>query len=106
LVLGTPGGGLRYLRPRELVTGLPTEIPLSPQALQLLPNPARAQVEVRTPAPGWLQVTDLLGRPRWQGPTPGQLVLPLAQWPAGVYLLTWQAANGQRLTAKLVVEGR
>ncbi|MCU0451387.1 MAG: VCBS repeat-containing protein [Bernardetiaceae bacterium] len=33
LVLGTPGGGLRYLRPRELVTGLPTEIPLSPQAL-------------------------------------------------------------------------
>ncbi|MEM7036940.1 MAG: T9SS type A sorting domain-containing protein [Bacteroidota bacterium] len=79
------------------------------QEMRLLPNPttgtARLQIE-ETNLFGRCTVTDLSGKTIWRLRANGEkeIVLPAGEWPAGIYLVRFEAGNGKIQTRRLVVQ--
>jgi hypothetical protein len=101
LVLGTTGGGLRYLRPRSVVTGLPDEQALA-AGFAIFPNPATGQVTLRATRPAHVEVCTPLGARVWEGEVDGAMRLPVGHWVPGLYLVRFQYPGGS-VVRKLVV---
>jgi hypothetical protein len=101
LVLGTTGGGLRYLRPRSVVTGLPDEqVPNA--GFAAFPNPAASQLTLRAPRPARVEVCTPLGARTWEGEVEGEVRLAVGHWAPGFYLVRFLYPGGS-VVRKLVV---
>jgi hypothetical protein len=81
-----------------------------PTGLSLFPNPTHTYCHVQLPPAalgGMLRVTDLHGRQVYQEQMTvadnQQPTIPVGNWPAGVYVVSVEGANG-RWVEKLVVE--
>lgn len=88
LVLGTQGGGLRYLKntSQKVVTGLPPE-PASPW---VFPNPTNRYLTIRPPYDGQIDVVSLTGQSVLRGPavrTNVETVMDLKNIASGTYLI-------------------
>lgn len=97
LVLGTGGGGLHFLRNRQLTSQPAPEPKIE---LEVYPNPAANALRVRFDQPGWLSVTDVRGRTvkTEQFYTEDtSLTLPTQGWASGVYLVRLRTAEGIRV---------
>jgi FG-GAP-like repeat len=101
LILGTTAGGLRYLRPRNVVTSLPDD-GLAGMEVGLAPNPAAKQVRLWAARPARVHVYSLVGAPVWEGQVEGEYILEVGAWAAGVYLVKF-AHGGGSVVRKLVV---
>ncbi|QIP16600.1 T9SS type A sorting domain-containing protein [Spirosoma aureum] len=67
--------------------------PLPASALRIFPNPTRAYLQIEGEA-AILTLTDVLGRPRWQGRSDGKpLLIDLHDFADGVYLLHVQTSQ-------------
>lgn len=104
-LLGTGGGGLRYLRntsPKVIVTGLPAE-PTGPWAF---PNPTDRFLTINPPYDGRLDLLAPTGRSVWTGPTVRTGVetgVDLGHLAGGTYLLRLLADSRPPLVLKVVV---
>ena len=103
VALGTARGGILagyYAVPPDTATDTnhTAILPASPGALlNAYPNPSKGQIWVEVPGEGHLAWIDALGRQlqSWPVAAAGKVLLELnANASAGVYLLTWQSANG------------
>lgn len=105
LMLGSRGGGLRYLKntsKKIIITALEPE-PTSPWAF---PNPTDRYLTIRPPHPGQVELISTSG----QSMLPAQAVkagtettLDIGQLPDGTYLLRLTADNHPALVQKVVV---
>ncbi len=74
-------------------------------AFEAYPNPFRDRLVVSLEEPGPLQVFDATGRVvHTERMVAGPNAFPLEQLASGTYLLVWHAANGTRLTHRVVKE--
>ncbi|RTQ52217.1 T9SS type A sorting domain-containing protein [Hymenobacter gummosus] len=77
-------------------------------ASQLYPNPAKTELYLAAEQPARLWVSDLAGRTvraaQLLRPVGGRISLPVAELPAGVYLLHQQAPDGTAITQRFVRE--
>jgi hypothetical protein len=72
-------------------------------AFEAFPNPFRDRLVVSMEEPGPVQVFDAMGRMvHTERLVAGPNALPLEQLSPGTYLLVWHAANGTRLTHRVV----
>jgi Secretion system C-terminal sorting domain len=97
----------------RLATPLATSQPASQTSLTIYPNPAHQQATVVLPAAlpaGGIHLRDMLGRLVMQRPLTalerqkGQVVVSVAQVPAGLYQVQVVADGQPTLTSRLVVE--
>lgn len=87
----------------QTTTGLPDWT----RALRVGPQPMETELRVQVPPatgqPGWqLSLSDLLGRPLWQGSGAPDWRVETATWPAGVYQLRLTDPQGRAWQQKLL----
>ncbi|GAB2954315.1 hypothetical protein GCM10027048_19610 [Hymenobacter coalescens] len=87
---------------------LPNRTAAARPSWQVYPNPARALLRVQLPAGAagsQLTLLNALGQAvgQWR-PTQANPTLDVRQLPAGLYLLQWQAASGERFTQRVLLE--
>lgn len=100
MVVGNARGGLQ-LRNTNFASGITvnTRSPQSPEfAFELFPNPAQEWVNLKTsqlPRQCWLEISHLSGQLLYrQEIKQKQTQLSIAEWPAGLYLLKLNSAQG------------
>jgi hypothetical protein len=73
------------------------------QGVVIGPNPVSDQVSVSVAHPGQISITffDITGRPLWHSSFAGQVHVPMADWPEGLYVLQLVAADGALSRYKL-----
>lgn len=72
------------------------------RSIQVFPNPATTQLNLRTEQAGTWQLLDMVGAVRAQQAilSQGELSFDISSLPAGLYLWKFQAATGEALTGK------
>jgi len=84
-----------------------TNAPAANIQLKITPNPAKNYVQIQFDAQHaalWVRIQDIQGREMWHQKITGNTQVEIASWPAGVYVVTAQTADGAVVVKELVKE--